>query len=165
MLLFRNHRDGTFDDVSQAFANISPQSRRGAAFGDINNDGNVDIVVLNVGEPPSLLLNRSGSTNHRVLFKLVGTKSNKAALGARVTVKAGTLVQFSEVRGGASYLSQNDLRLHFGLEANEKMNEVSIRWPNGDAEVLHDVPADFIYTVVEGSGIQQKIALPALPRS
>jgi enediyne biosynthesis protein E4 len=78
-------------------------------------------------------------------------------------VKAGTLVQFSEVRGGASYLSQNDLRLHFGLATYEKMSEVNIRWPNGETEVLRDVPADFIYTVVEGSGIQQKVALPALP--
>jgi hypothetical protein len=164
MLLFRNHRDGTFDDVSSALSEMPPQSRRGAAFGDINNDGNVDIVLLNVGEPPSLLLNRSDSANHRVLFKLVGTKSNKAAIGARVTVKAGTLVQFSEVRGGASYLSQNDLRLHFGLAANDRMSEVSIRWPNGETEVLHDVPADFIYTVVEGVGIQQKVALPSLPQ-
>ena len=161
MLLFRNHRDGTFDDVSQALAGVPPQSRRGAAFGDINNDGNVDMVVLNVGEPPTLLLNRNDSANHRVLFKLVGTKSNKAAIGARVTVKAGTLVQIDEVRGGASYLSQNDLRLHFGLAANNKMSEVAIRWPNGETEVLRDVPADFIYTVVEGTGIQQKVALPS----
>ena len=164
MQLFRNQRDGSFDDVSQALANVPPQSRRGAAFGDINNDGNVDIVVLNVGEPPSLLLNHDDSANHRVLFKLVGVKSNKAAIGARVTVKAGALVQFDEVRGGASYLSQNDLRLHFGLAANDKMIEVNIRWPNGGTEVLRDVPADFIYTVVEGAGIQQKVALPSLPR-
>ena len=164
MLLFRNHRDGTFEDVSQALADMPPQSRRGAAFGDINNDGNIDIIVLNVGQPPSLLLNHNDNPNHRVLFKLVGTKSNKAAIGARVTVKAGKLAQFSEVRGGASYLSQNDLRLHFGLAANDKMSEVSIRWPNGETEVLRDVPADFIYTVVEGAGIQQKVALPPLPR-
>jgi enediyne biosynthesis protein E4 len=162
MILFRNHRDGTFEDVSSTLASLPPQSRRGAAFGDINNDGNVDIVVLNVGEPPSLLLNRTASANHRVLFKLVGTKSNKAAIGARVTVKAGGLVQFSEVRGGASYLSQNDLRLHFGLGANDKMNEVNIRWPQGETEILRDVPADFIYTVVEEKGIQQKLALPTL---
>ena len=164
MLLFRNHRDGTFEDVSQGLAGMPPQSRRGAAFGDINNDGNVDIVVLNVGQPPSLLLNHDASSNHRVLFKLVGMKSNKAAIGARVTVKAGALVQFSEVRGGASYLSQNDLRLHFGLAANDTMSEVSIRWPNGQTEVLRDVAADFIYTVVEGTGIQQRVALPPLPR-
>jgi hypothetical protein len=164
MLLFRNRRDGTFEDVSQALAGMPPQSRRGAAFGDIANNGNVDIVVLNVGQPPSLLLNHNDSPNHRVLFKLVGMKSNKAAIGARVTVKAGTLVQFSEVRGGASYISQNDLRLHFGLAANDRMSEVSIRWPNGETEILRDVAADFIYTVVEGAGIQRKVALPLLPQ-
>ena len=164
MNLFRNHRDGTFEDVSSALAAMPPQSRRGAAFGDINNDGNVDIVVLNAGAPPSLLMNRNESANHRVLFKLIGTKSNKAAIGARVTVKAGTLTQFDEVRGGASYISQNDLRLHFGLAGNEKMHEVTIRWPNGESEVLRDVAADFIYTIVEGAGIQRKVALPQLTR-
>jgi hypothetical protein len=164
MILFRNHRDGTFDDVSSAFANIPAQSRRGAAFGDINNDGNIDIVLLNVGEPPSLLLNRNDSPNHRVLFKLIGTKSNKAAIGARVTVKAGALAQFDEVRGGGSYISQNDLRVHFGLGTNDKITEVEIRWPNGEAEILQNVAADFIYTIVEGTGVQQKVALPALPQ-
>jgi hypothetical protein len=99
-----------------------------------------------------------------VLFKLVGTKSNKAAIGARITVKAGSLVQFDEVRGGASYLSQNDLRLHFGLGTKDMMNEVSIRWPNGETEALRNVPADFIYTINEGAGIQQKTALPPLPQ-
>jgi hypothetical protein len=162
LVLFRNHRDGTFEDVSSTLVTLSLKSRRGMAFGDINNDGNVDMVVLNVGEPPSLFLNHNQSPDHRVLFKLVGTKSNKAAIGARVTVKAGTLVQFDEVRGGASYLSQNDLRLHFGLGANEKMSEVSIRWPNGGAETLRNVAADFIYTIVEGAGIQQKVALPPM---
>ncbi|HXM64240.1 MAG TPA: CRTAC1 family protein [Terriglobales bacterium] len=164
MILFRNHRDGTFEDVSDTLANLPPQSRRGTAFGDINNDGNVDIVVLNVGEPPSLLMNRTTSANHRVLFKLIGTKSNKAAIGARVKVKAGPLVQISEVRGGASYLSQNDLRLHFGLGVNDKISEVDIRWPNGETETLRDVLADFIYTIVEGAGIQQRVALPGVPR-
>jgi hypothetical protein len=109
-------------------------------------------------------MNRNGNSNHRVLFKLIGTKSNKAAIGARVTVKAGSLVQFDEVHGGGSYISQNDLRLHFGLAGNEKMQEVSIRWPNGEGEVLRDVAADFIYTIVEGAGIQKRVALPPLPR-
>jgi enediyne biosynthesis protein E4 len=162
LFLFRNRRDGTFEDVSSTLADLPLQSRRGAAFGDINNDGNVDIVILNVGEPPTLLINHNNNPNHRVLFKLIGTKSNKSAIGARVTVKAGTLVQFDEVRGGASYLSQNDLRLHFGLGSNAKMNQVEIRWPNGANEILKDLPADFIYTVVEGSGIQRKAALPPL---
>ena len=162
MLLFRNKHDGTFDEVGAAvgFADIPLQSRRGAAFGDLNNDGCVDIVTLNVGSPPSLLLNHCQNGNHRVLFKLLGTKSNRLAIGARVTVKAGGVTQFSEVKGGSSYISQNDLRQHFGLGANASMEEVRVRWPNGESEVFHDVAADFIYTIVEGQGIKGKATLP-----
>ena len=161
MQLFRNNRDGTFEDVSAILAAIPAESRRGAAFGDLNNDGNIDIVIVNVGAPPTLLLNQGANNNHRVLFKLVGTKSNKMAIGARITVKAGNLTQFSEVRAGGSYISSNDPRLHFGLGAEDKMTEVEIRWPSGKVEVLHDVPADFIYTVVEGEGIKERTGLPS----
>jgi enediyne biosynthesis protein E4 len=161
-LLFRNSRDGTFEDVSSALAGIPDASRRGAAFGDLNNDGNIDIVVMATGGPPMLLLNERGNKNHRVLFKLIGTKSNKMAIGSRVTVKAGKLVQLNEVRAGGSYLSQNDPRLHFGLGAEAKMDEVEIKWPSGRVEVLRDVPADFIYTIIEGQGIQNKTSLPPL---
>jgi hypothetical protein len=163
MLLFRNQHDGTFDEVGAdvGFAEISLQSRRGAAFGDLNNDGCVDIVTLNVGEPPSLLLNHCQNGNHRVLFKLLGTKSNRLAIGARVTVRTGKISQLSEVRGGSSYISQSDLRQHFGLGQNDKMDEVTVRWPNGETETVHDLPADFIYTIVEGQGIKHKVALPS----
>jgi hypothetical protein len=160
--LFRNKRDGTFEDVSSVLAEIPSHSRRGAAFGDLNNDGNIDVVLINVGEPPTLLLNQGGNANHRVLFKLVGTVSNKMAIGARVTVKGAKLVQFSEVRAGGSYISQNDPRLHFGLGGEAVMNEVEIMWPSGKVEVLRNVPADFIYTMVEGEGIKDKSALPKL---
>lgn len=159
LLLFRNHRDRTFEDVT-ALAGLDKlplSSRRGVAFGDVNNDGKVDILILNVGEPPTLLINRTQSDNHAVLFKLIGTKSNRAALGARVTVKAGGVTQFSEVRGGGSYCSQNDLRLHFGLEKSTTMSSVEIQWPSGSKQVLNDVPADFIYTVMEDKGITQKV--------
>jgi enediyne biosynthesis protein E4 len=162
MLLHRNNRDGTFDEVSkEAGLQAMPlKSRRGAAFGDIFNNGNIDIVVLNVGEPPSVLLNRNRTPYHRVLFKLIGTKSNRAAIGARVTIHAGGVTQFSEVRGGSSYLSQNDLRLHFGLGTATKIESVEIRWPNGTIETLQNVPADAIYTIVEGSGIRDTKPLP-----
>ena len=163
MLLFRNNHDGTFEENGAAvgFGDIPLQSRRGAAFGDINNDGCVDIVTLDVGEPPSLLLNHCQNGNHRVLFRLLGTKSNRLAIGARVTVKSGGVTQFSEVKGGSSYISQSDLRQHFGLGKSTKMDEVTIRWPNGESETLHNVAADFIYTIVEGQGIKDKIALPS----
>ena len=160
ILLFRNQRDGTFEDVSSVLAALPPASQRGAAFGDINNDGSVDVVVVNVGKPPTLLVNESGGQNHRVLFKLVGTKSNKMAIGARVTVTAGKLSQIREVRAGGSYLSSNDPRLHFGLGGAGKMDEVAIRWPSGKVESLRDLAADFIYTVVEGEGVKDKVALP-----
>ena len=117
--------------------------------------------MVNVGALPTLLLNQGGNSNHRVLFKLSGTKSNRSAIGARVTVKAGKLVQFSEVRAGGSYISQNDPRLHFGLGTESRMNEVEIRWPSGKVEMLHDLPADFIYTIVEGQGITSKTPLPS----
>jgi len=77
-------------------------------------------------------------------------------------VRTGKITQFSEVKGGSSYISQNDLRQHFGLEKSEKMDEVTVRWPNGETEALKDVPADYIYTIAEGQGITGKVALPAV---
>ena len=163
LLLHRNNRDGTFDEVSKeaGLAALPLKSRRGAAFGDIFNTGNIDVVLLNVGDPPTLLLNTNHDGNHRVLFHLIGTKSNRAAIGARITIRSGALQQFSEVRSGASYLSQNDLRQHFGLAANTKIDSVEIRWPTGNTEKLQDLPADTIYTIVEGSGITSRKPLPA----
>src|SRR5450631_613511 len=163
MLLHRNLRNGTFEEVSKAagLADMPLKSRRGAAFGDIANNGNVDIVVLNVGEPPSLLLNTNKIANHRVLFRLAGTKSNRAAIGARVTIQAGGMTQFDEVLGGGSYLSQNDLRLHFGLGSATKIESVEVRWPTGKTESFKDVAADKIYVITEGQGIRETMALPA----
>jgi enediyne biosynthesis protein E4 len=165
MLLHRNLRNGTFEEVSKAagLADMPLESRRGTAFGDIFNNGNIDIVVLNVGKPPSLLLNTNKIPNHRVLFRLVGTKSNRAAIGSRVTVHAAGMTQFDEVRGGASYLSQNDLRLHFGLGSATKIDSVEVRWPTGKIENFKDVAADKIYTIVEGRGIQGSAPFSDLP--
>ncbi|MCU1270292.1 MAG: ASPIC/UnbV [Acidobacteriaceae bacterium] len=136
------------------------ESRRGAAFGDINNDGNMDVVLLNIGETPSLLVNRSANTNHRVFCRLIGTKSNRAAIGARVTVTSRSFKQMNEVRSGGSYLSQNDLRLHFGLRSDNIMTSVEIFWPSGKTEILHDLPADFIYVIAEEQGVRQKNPSP-----
>jgi hypothetical protein len=161
LLLHRNLRNGTFEEVSKAagLSELPLKSRRGAAFGDIANNGNVDIVVLNVGEPPSLLLNTNKVPNHRVLFHLIGAKSNRAAIGARVTIHAGGITQFDEVRGGGSYLSQNDLRLHFGTGA-AKIDLIEIRWPNGKVETYKGAMADKIYKITEGLGIQEATPLP-----
>jgi hypothetical protein len=169
MQMFRNNHDGTFEDISKASGvfDMPPESRRGAAFGDVYNDGNMDILVLNIGQPPSLLINKARNSNHRVAFHLIGTKSNRAAIGARVTLHAAGVMQFNEVRSGASYLSQNDLRLHFGLGVADKMEAVEILWPSGQTEPLRDLPADFIYTITEGKGITARLPLtpPLNPNS
>jgi hypothetical protein len=100
-----------------------------------------------------------------VLFKLIGTKSNRAAIGARVTIQSAGVRQIGEIRGGNSYLSQNDLRLHFGLGKSTKIDTVEIRWPSGKLETLENVLADSIYTIVEGSGIRDTNSLPPLAAS
>src|ERR1700674_4046871 len=163
LLLHRNNRDGTFDEVSKqgGLQDLPLKSRRGAAFGDVFNNGNIDVLLLNVVEAPSLLKNMNANGFHRVLFKLVGTKSNRAAIGARVTIRAAGIKQFSEVRGGASYLSQNDLRLHFGLGTAKKMESVEIRWPGGKVETLENVAADAIYRIAKGAGIRTPTPLPS----
>ena len=159
MQLFRNRGDATFEDISNVFAEIPNASRRGAAFGDLNNDGNMDIVVLNMDGPPQLLLNQGGEHNRSILFKLIGTKSNKMAIGAKLTVSAGKIVQTAEVHAGGSYLSSNDPRLHFGLASESHINEVTIRWPSGEKQILRDLSAGFMYTIVESKGITEKVSL------
>jgi hypothetical protein len=159
LMLFRNKRDRTFEDVSKiaGLDKLRGASWRGAAVGDVNNDGRMDILAMDVDGPPVLLINRTESTDHAAMFRLVGAKSNKAAIGARVTVTAGSLVQMSEIQGGSSYLSQNDLRLHFGLGDHATMDTVEIRWPSGAHESYQNLPAGYIYTIVEGGGVQQKL--------
>src|SRR5579863_604808 len=159
--LFHNRGNGTFEEIASA-AGLNDgalQSRRGAAFGDINNDGNVDVVVYNEGGPPSLFLNETRNAEHRVLFRLVGTKSNRAAIGARVTVYTSKMTQIDEVRAGGSYLSSNDQRLHFGLGPDARMRRIEIRWPSSSIEELKNVAGDAIYTIVEGKGITNTIKL------
>jgi len=161
--LFRNLGNRTFEEIANAAGlNDGPlQSRRGTAFGDINNDGNLDVVVFNAAGPPSLFINETHNANHRVLFHLIGTQSNHAAIGARVTVYTSKMTQIDEVRGGGSYLSTNDTRLHFGLGSDPVMNKVKVQWPSGMTQEFQDVAADAIYEIVEGQGIKKTITLPA----
>jgi hypothetical protein len=152
-VVYRNLANGRFADVSEALGPpvTVPKAGRGAAFGDFDNDGDVDIVVNNVHDTPDLFRLRADPANHWVLLKLQGTKSNRSAIGARVRLDAGGGSQWQEVRGGGSYASQNDQRVHFGLGAATRIDRVEVRWPNGQVEQWRDLPVDRIHTLVEGS--------------
>jgi hypothetical protein len=154
LLLQRNNGDGTFSDATQSSGldSLPLLSRRGAAFGDVDGDGDLDVFIVNADDPPTLLVNRARA-GHRVLVRLEGRRSNRSALGARVTVRAGTATQIGEVLGGSSYLSQNDLGLHFGLGGAGRIDRLEIRWPSGAVERLNDVMADRVLTIVEGAGL------------
>ena len=160
--LFRNRGDGGFEEIAdQAGLNTGVQySRRGTAFGDINNDGNIDAAVFNVAGPPSLFLNETVNHNHRILLRLIGTKSNRMAIGARVTVTAGEMTQMDEVRAGNSYLSSSDTRLHFGLGSNAVIKSIEVRWPSGLKQSFSDVSSDAIYEITEGESIKKTAPLP-----
>jgi len=152
--LFRNLGNGTFEElISEAGPAIGEaHSSRGCAFGDFDNDGDLDILIVNVNEPPSLLRNDIKGAHHWLKVKLQGTKSNRSAIGARIVVHYGKRVQVQEVLSQSSYYSTNDTRLHFGLGA-EKTADLSIRWPNGTREEFKAVAADQLIVIKEGSGI------------
>jgi hypothetical protein len=154
-LVFQNHKDGTFADVSNSVgpAVAIPQPSRGAAFGDLDNDGRIDVVVENIDGLPMILRNEDASLNHWITIQLLGTRSNRLALGAKVRVVAGALSQVDEVRSGGSYLSQNDLRLHFGLGSANKVDRLEIRWPSGATQTVQNLASDRFYIVKEGEGI------------
>jgi hypothetical protein len=150
-ILYRNTGEGKFVDITKsagpAFAEA--HSSRGAAFGDIDNDGSIEIAVNNQNESPSLLKQSTVQPGHWTLLKLTGTRSNRSAIGARVTVNTGAHLQYQEVRSGGSYLSQNDLRLHFGLGAATHIDQIEIDWPSGTRQLLTDRPADRILEIRE----------------
>ena len=159
-LLYLNQHDGTFRDISKlAGAAIQiPQVSRGLAVGDLFNDGRLDIVVENLEGAPMILRNQAGDNqggprNHWISFELEGEKGNRLALNARLRATAGNLVQQDEVRSGGSYLSQSDLRIHFGLANHEKVDKLEIFWPSGKIETLTNLGADHFYLLKEGQGI------------
>ena len=154
-LLHMNLGDGTFCDASQqaGAALRAPRTSRGAAFGDLDNDGHVDVVVNDLDGPPMLLRNEGGDGNHWVTLELAAAKGNRLAIGARLRAVTGSVVQTEEVRSGASYLSQNDLRVHFGLGKYTKIDLLEIRWPDGRVEQVKDVGADKFYSILEGEGV------------
>ena len=150
-ILYENLHNGKFRDISDEAgpAFLQKHSSRGAAFGDLDNDGQIEIAVNNQNEAPSLLKQMSKPPGHWVILKLVGRTSNRSAIGARVKLSAGGRVQYEEVRSGGSYLSQNDLRLHFGLAAASRVEKIEISWPSGARQILKDQPCDQIITVRE----------------
>jgi hypothetical protein len=119
----------------------------------MDNDGNMDVVVSDIDGAPMILHNKGIAGTHWVSFELAGTKSNRLALGARITITAGGMTQTDEVRSGGSYLSQNDLRLHFGLGQATKIDSVDVRWPSGKVEKLGGLEVDKFYAVLEGHGV------------
>ena len=153
-LLQLNQRDGTFCDASiQAGPAVMEKSvARGLAVGDLFNDGNVDLVIENIDGPPIILRNPGVSGTHWISFELAGTKTNRLGIGAKIKITANGMSQTSDVRSGGSYLSQNDLRVHFGLGSATKVDEVEIRWPSGTVDVLKNLAADQFYAILEGKG-------------
>lgn len=153
--LFRNKRDGTFANIT---ADCGPglnsaHSSRGCAFGDFDNDGDMDILVMNMNEPPSLIRADVSTGHHWLKVKLVGTKSNRTAIGARVDVLHGSRSQSQEVHSQSSYYSVNDFRLHFGLGTHATADQVNVRWPSGGRESLKDLPGNRLVVIEEGRGV------------
>jgi enediyne biosynthesis protein E4 len=154
-LLFLNQRDGTFKNVSNQVGAAFQTARvsRGVAVGDLFNDGRIDIVIENLKGSPTILRSQGGPSNHWISFELEGTKSNRLALNARIIATSGDLVQAREALSGGSYLSQNDLRLHFGLGNKDHLDKAEILWPDGKKETLTALAADHFYYVREGEGV------------
>jgi hypothetical protein len=152
-LLYRNNANGTFTEVgSSAGAPIGePSVSRGSATGDLDNDGDMDIVINNLDGPPEVWRNDGGNENSFLILDLEGRAGNRSAIGAAVTVRSGDLVQVAERRSGGSYMSQNDMRLHFGLGTRTKVDSVEIVWPNGTVQRFTDVPVNRFVTLVEGA--------------
>ena len=154
-LLFMNQGNGTFCNATTQGGAAIPEPRvsRGAAFGDLDNDGNIDVVVEDLDGQPMILKNSGDKTNHWITLELGAKQGNPLAIGARIKVTTGKIVQNEEIRSGGSYLSQNDLRVHFGLGNATKIDSIEIRWNSGKVETIKDVAADKFYAILEGDGI------------
>ncbi len=153
--MFRNLGSGIFENVSDQLGPdfLLPRVSRGAAIADFDNDGDLDILVNNNGQSPQLLRNDGGNANHWLEILLIGTKSNRDGVGARVKVTAGNLVLYDQRKGGMSYQSAQDPRLHFGLGQNSKIDAIEILWPSGMTTKLTNLKADQIVAIKEGTAI------------
>jgi hypothetical protein len=158
-VLYRN-LGGRFEDIS---AQVGPPittlaAGRGCAFGDFDNDGNVDIVINNMNDVPALLRLDSENRNHWITIRLIGMRSNRSAIGARIYCVAGKHRQLDEVRSGGSYLSQSDLRIHFGLGRATLIDLLEVRWPSGTVDRFREIETNQIVDIKEGVGITSKRA-------
>ena len=153
-ILYHNNGKGTFTDISAAAGPgiTTVSSSRGLAVGDLWNDGRISAVVSNMNALPSLLVNDVCNGNHWIAFRTIGVKSNRDGLGAKITLKVGARALVDEVRSGSSFISNNDMRVHFGLGASAKIDGVQVRWPSGLLEEFGNLSADAIHTLKEGSG-------------
>jgi len=149
--VFHNLDNGKFLETTKetGVAALPRRVGRGVAFADFNNDGFVDVVVANNGEAPFLLQN-SGNKNHFLNFKVIGTKTNRDGMGARIRVTSGGISQIREIEGGGSYMSQSDLRASFGLGTARSADKVDVIWPTGEHQVFQNVAADKFYRIEEG---------------
>ncbi|MGH9242112.1 MAG: CRTAC1 family protein [Vicinamibacterales bacterium] len=156
-LLLRNNGDRFQDMKDQAGSGFAPEMvGRGLAAADIDNDGDVDLLVTNNNAPPNLLLNDGGSGN-AVIVRALGTTGNRSAIGTRLVLTTGQRRQIRDVQSGSSYLAQNDLRAHFGLGQAKQSERLEIRWPAGMTEVVENLPANHVITVREGKGIVGRV--------
>ena len=153
-ILFHNNGDGTYSDVSaSAGAGITtPAASRGLAIGDLWNDGRISAVINNMNAAPTLLVNQTKNGNHWIAIRTIGTKSNRDGIGARIRVKTATRIFVDEVRSGSSYISNSDMRVHFGLGKVDQIEWVEVRWPSGVTERFANREVDKVNTVTEGSG-------------
>jgi hypothetical protein len=153
-ILFHNNGDGTFSDISASagLGITTAASSRGLAVGDLWNDGRLSIVISNMNAAPSLLVNQDHSANHWIAIHTVGTKSNRDGIGAHIRVKTAARILVDEVRSGSSYISNSDMRVHFGLGSATKIEWIEIRWPSGLTERFTNLPVDQINSLKEGAG-------------
>jgi hypothetical protein len=160
-LLYRNLRNGRFEDVSlKAGPGIStPAPARGCAFGDFDNDGDIDVLVNSVNDYPQLLRCDSSTGNNWIKVRTIGVKSNHSGIGARIRCVSRdprsqqSVEQIDEVRSGGSYLSQSDLRIHFGLGKASKVDRIEVSWPSSQVDIVKDVSVNRLIYVKEGFGI------------
>jgi len=147
------NRSGTFFENQEFFrhSSLSPRVGRGAAFGDVDNDGDLDVLISNSDQKPTLLINQIGQRKNWVLLKLIGTRSNRDAIGAQIVIATENSNQKDQITGGGSYLSASDLRVHFGLGSSETIKTLKITWPSGTEDVLRDVKVNQVVSITEGT--------------